>query len=117
DVELVGLLLELLALDEVLDGLVLERPVLRRAGLREGALLRLVAPLRLRDQRVELLLRDRLVADLCDGVARDVAATAPASTSGQDRGERHKKKRVREVTHYLRGSTAELVRLPGARPE
>ena len=52
---LLRLLRELGALDEVLHGLVLQRLVLGRAGLREGALLAHVAALRLLEQRVELL--------------------------------------------------------------
>jgi hypothetical protein len=105
DAELVGLDLELRPLDEELDGLVLEGVVLGRAALREVALLQRVALLRLRDERVELGLRDVGAVDDRDRIGRHfVAAAAAAGDDQREQDEqrengdlhmRHKKKRPR----------------------
>ena len=82
------LLLELLALDEELDRLVLQRLELLRARLRELALLVLVALLRLGEQRVVVALRDLLAVDDGDGVRGHlVVAAAAAGQSEADEGE------------------------------
>ena len=88
DVEVVGLLLELGALDEELHRLLAERDVLRRARGRAGLLVRLVVLLRLLDQPVELVLRDRLIADDCDVVRADALSVATAA--GRERGGRER---------------------------
>ena len=79
DVEVAGLLLELRALDEELHGLSAQRLVLLRARLRERTLLLRIAALRLADQLVELVLRDRLVADDGDSVRRHGLLVAAAA--------------------------------------
>ena len=105
DVELVGLLLELRALHEELDGLVLEHVVLGGPDLREGALLGLVALLRLADQPVELGLRDRVAVDDGDRVAWHalVVVTAAATCDGK-RGEHEQEKKSK--SDVLHGKTA-----------
>src|SRR6266498_1597723 len=95
DAQIFGFLRELDTLHEVLHRLVLERLVLLRACRRELPLLALVAPLRLIEQLVELLLCDRLAVDLRNCVAGDVAAATPTAT-GEDRDKRRKKKRGRD---------------------
>jgi hypothetical protein len=87
DVELVGGLAILRLLDEVLHGLVLERLVLRRPGLREVALLLLERLLGAPHQRVELGLRDLLVADDGDGAVRHALVAAAATHGEAEQGE------------------------------
>jgi hypothetical protein len=86
DAEVCRLLFELGALDEELHRLLAERDVLRRARVGPGLLVGLVVPLRLIQQPVELVLRDRLVADDGDVVRADTLALATAA--GRERGER-----------------------------
>ena len=91
DVQLLGLLLELDALDEELDDLVLQRLELLRAGLRELALLGLVALLRLRDDRVEFRLRDLLAVDDGHGVLRHLFVATAAGGDERENESREKK--------------------------
>ena len=87
----VGLLLELLALDQELHGLVLEGLELLRASLREVALLVLVALLGLRDERVVIGLGDFLAVDHGHGVGRHRFVVAAAATGERERNERTEK--------------------------
>src|SRR5581483_8301028 len=75
------LLRQLGPLDEPLQDLLLDRQVLLGAGLREGALLQVVAALRLRDPAVERLARDVLVADDRSVGLRDLAAALAAAAA------------------------------------
>ncbi len=84
DAEVLGGLLELGALDEERDVLLLDALVLGRTDLRELALLRLVARLRLLHERVELGARDLGPVDHGDGVLRNVLG---ASAPGRDEPE------------------------------
>ena len=81
--EVVRLPRVLLALDEVRDGLVLERLVLGRARLWELALLRGVGLLRAREQLLEGAPGDGRAVDHGDGVGRDLVGVAAA---GGDEG-------------------------------
>ena len=69
------------------DGLVLERLVLGRAGLREVALLRGVGRLRARQELVERRLRDRGAVDDGDRVGRDLVGVAAACGDERDSGQ------------------------------
>ena len=88
DAEVVRRLPELRELDEVRDVLLLEALVFGRPGLRKGLVLRLVAPLRLLDELVQLRLRDLRAVDARDGAGGDAprATTARGRREG-DRGE------------------------------
>jgi hypothetical protein len=84
DPEVVGLLAVLRALNQVRDRLVLQRLELRRAGLRELALLRRVRLLDARDELVEVGLRDRGAIDDGDRVGRDLVGVAAAGGDDGD---------------------------------
>ena len=95
DVHVLRFLLELLALDEELDGLVAEGLELLGAGRGELALLVLVGLLRLADQRLVVAPGDIGPVDDRDGVGRNVLVTATAgerqrrrARRGEGRGER-----------------------------
>ena len=86
DAELLGRLPELLELDEVRDVLGLDALVLGRPRLREVLVLRLVALLRLRDQLVELRLRDLRAVDDRDRARRNAVGAAAAGRGGKSDG-------------------------------
>ena len=97
DAELVGRLPELLELDEVRDVLRLDALVLGRSGLRELLLLRLVALLRLRDELVEVVLRDLRAVDDGDRSRGDaVGAAAARRRDERQRGEEDSESDARE---------------------
>src|SRR5581483_4217593 len=84
DPERVGLLLQLVLLDEVRHRLILERLVRGRAGLRERGLARRVGALRAVEEGVEVGLRDRVTADDGNRVGGNAlrAAAAPGDEEG-----------------------------------
>ncbi len=88
--QLVGFLLELGALHEELHRLLAKGDVLRGPRGRELLLVRLVVLLRLVDQPVELVLRDRLVADDRDVVRADCLLVTPAAGSERERRRRRR---------------------------
>ena len=87
DAELLALARVLLALDEERDRLGLERLVLGRPGLREGALLRGVGLLRARQELVEGRPLDVGAVDDGDGVGRDLVGVAAPGGDERERGQ------------------------------
>jgi len=84
--ELLGLLRKLFLLHEERDGRILEGRARRRADLRAGLSLSLVARAGHVHQLGERCLRDRSAVDLCDRVGGHGARVA-ASTAGGEQGD------------------------------
>src|SRR3989442_7763704 len=114
DAHRVGLLRELGPLDEKGDRLAFELLVLRRAGLRERSLLRVVVLLGAIHERPELLLGDRLRAHDGSVVGAEPRSGRPTAARGDER--KRSKQEENESLHGKSAICSGFLTLPDARP-